>query len=62
MEELQDGQFYWVQFSKKDEQPEIARYRKSDNRLRFTNGSQCQPQDAFFVDKTPVKYKPKVHY
>jgi hypothetical protein len=50
---LEDGGFYWVRFSPKDEL-EVAKFRKDQNRFRFTNGSTCEPERMHEINYTKI--------
>jgi hypothetical protein len=53
---LLDSMYYWVKQTK-DSEWEIAKYRESDQRLRFTNSSYMLVKDICEIDYSPIKRK-----
>lgn len=52
---LEDGGYYWVYFSANGKM-EIAEYCMETNRLKFTNGSRCEPERVSFIDRKRLMY------
>ncbi len=53
---LLENMYYWVRTTK-DSEWEIAKYRESDKRLRFTNSSYMLVKDIYEIDSSPIKRK-----